>query len=207
MSISPPANGIYYWSDPIPHNLVTRHGLLLAHRQPKRQAKPQAVKRTIRDHKWRLGGSPDTVSQGLIAYYREEARQRALGEAEFRFLSTRGYAVESNLYDVADTEPLVATETNGRNFFYHLAFDGSHPEQYINEANALRQNRRTYKSVVSRPKIIDHLRGSNVLGPVKDRNGSYRFISWDLDRHGYIDPQAFAAYVMSVYAFLLKSLR
>ena len=203
---NPPANGIYYWSDPIPPHLKTRHELILLFRQPTPKAKPQGMKRTILDHKWRFGGSTETVSQGLIDDYRQEARQGSLADAEFLYLQSRGYAVESKLYDVADTEPLAPTETNGREFFSYVSFDGSHPDQYINEANALRENRRTYKNYISRPTILDHLRGLNILGPVRDVHGYCRFISFDIDRHSYIDPQQFAAYVMAVYAFLVKNL-
>ena len=130
----------------------------------------------------------------------------SLSDAEFHYLEVRGYATESYLYDEADTVPLRPTETNGREFFHRLCFDGSHKEQYINEANALRENRRTYKSHVSRPDILDHLRGINIIGPVKDETGYYRFMSFDLDRHHDIDPHLFAAYVMAVYAFLVKNL-
>ena len=79
-------------------------------------------------------------------------------------------------------------------------------QQYINEANAVRANRRTYKSNFSRPTILEHLRGSNILGPVRDLNGHYRFIAFDLDRHSDIDPQQFTSYVMAFYNFLVKTL-
>jgi len=168
----------------------------------------QGTKRTILDHKWRFGGSTEVVSQELLDHYRQEARQGSLTDVEFGYLAWKGYGVESSLYDMADTEPLAPAETNGRNFFFHLAFDGSHPEQYINEANALRENRRTFKSFISRPNILDHVRGINVLGPVRNTLplGHYRFMSWDLDRHSYIDPQQFAAYVLRLHGFLVKHL-
>lgn len=199
-------SGVYYWNDRIPVNLKTRHELLLQYRQPKRGAQVQGVKRFILDHKWRFGGSTETISEKMLRHYRQEADRGSLSDAEFRFLEVRGYAVQSYLYDEADTVPLRPTETNGREFFSSLCFDGSHKEQYINEANALRENRRTYKSHVSRPDILDHLRGINILGPVKDENGFYRFFSVDLDRHAYIDPKTFTAYVLAVYAFLVKNL-
>jgi len=198
-------SGVYYWNDRIPDNLKTKHELLLQHRQPRRAAQVQGVKRSLFDQKWRFGGSNETVSEKLLRHYRQEADRGSLSDAEFHFLEVRGYAVQSHLYDAADAEPLAPTETNGREFFHRLSFDGSHPEQYINEANALRENRRTYKSHVSRPDILDHLRGFNILGPVRDVTGYYRFISFDLDRHHDIDPQQFAAYVMAVYAFLVKN--
>jgi len=201
-----PANGIYYWNHRIPQKLKTRHELLLQHRQPKKKAQVQGVKRFIMDHKWRFGGSNETISDKLLRDYRQEADRGALSDAEFHFLEVRGYAVQSYLYDLADTVALAQTETNGREFLHRLCFDGSHPDQYINEANALRVNRRTYKSHVSRPDILDHLRGFNVVGPVRDETGYYRFISFDLDRHHDIDPHLFAAYVMAVYAFLVKNL-
>ena len=200
------ANGVFYWNSRIPVNLKTRHELLLDYLQPMKGAQVRAVKRSILDHKWRFGGSPEIVSERLLADYRQEAERGSLTEAEFRYLQVRGYAVESKLYDVADTVPLAPNETNGRDFFRHLAFDGSHPEQYINEANAVRANRRTYKSHVSRPTITDHLRGFNILGPVKNLAGYYRFISFDLDRHTDLDPAEFSAYVVAVYAFLVKNL-
>lgn len=200
------SNGVFYWNCRIPANLKTRHELLLAHRQPRAGAHVRAVKRSVMGHKWRFGGCPEVVSDRLLEHYRHEAERGSLSDAEFRFLQLRGYAVESRLYDVADTVPLAANQTNGRDFLHHLAFDGSHPEQYINEANALRANRRTYKSHVSRPTIIDHLRGFNVLGPVRNPAGHYRFFSFDLDRHTDLDPTEFTAYVMAVYAFLVKNL-
>lgn len=202
----PPIKGVYYWDDRIPAEFKTRHDLLLDYRQPKAGAPVQALKRSIMEHKWRFGGSPEVVSPELIEHYRREARRGSLSDAEFRHLQVRGYAAESHLYDASDTVPLAVNETSGRSFLHHLSFDGSHPDQYINEANALRANRRTYKSRVSRPDILDHLRGFNVLGPVRDSNGYFRFISFDLDRHSYIDPERFAAYVESVYAFLLRHL-
>ena len=125
-SAKKPTNGIYYWMDFMPGHLKTRHELLLLHRQPTRNAKPQGTKRTILDHKWRFGGSTETISQDLIDYYREEVRHRTLTDPEFRYLESRGYAVESNLYDMDDTVAPAPTETNGRNFFHHSAFDGSH---------------------------------------------------------------------------------
>jgi hypothetical protein len=204
--VAPPPNGVYYWTDPIPGHLKTRHELILLHRQPTRQAAPKGVKRTILNHKWRFGGSQEIVSQDLLDLYRDEVRHGALTDAEFGYLESRGYAVESKLYDLADTEPLAPTETNGRDLFSYLSFDGSHPEQYINEAEAQRENRRTYKSHVSRPNILDHIRGINILGPVRERNGYYRFISWDFDRHSYIDPQQFVAYILAIYTFLVKNL-
>ena len=201
-----PSNGVFYWNSRIPANWKTGHELLLDYLQPKKDAQVRAVKRSIMDHKWRHGGSPEIVSEQLLADYRQEAERGSLTEAEFRFLQVRGYAVESKLFDVADTVPLAANETNGRAFFHHLVFDGSHPVEYINEANAVRANRRTYKSHVSRPTITDHLRGFNILGPVKNLAGHYRFISIDLDRHTDLDPEEFSAYVMAVYAFLVKNL-
>jgi len=199
-------SGVYYWNGHIPANLKTRHELLLQYRQPKRGAQVQGVKRFILDHKWRFGGSTETISDTTLKHYREEADRGSLSDAEFHYLEVRGYAVESYLYDIADTVPLRPTETNGREFFYSVCFDGSHKEQYINEANALRENRRTFKSDISRPDILDHLRGINILGPVKNEAGHYRFFSVDLDRHHDIDPKAFTAYVMAVYAFLVKNL-
>ena len=139
--------------------------------------KVQGVKRFIFDQKWRFGGSTETISEKLLRHYRQEADRGSLSDAEFHYLEVRGYAVQSYLYDLADTVALAPTETNGREFFHRLCFDGSHKEQYINEANALRENRRTYKSNVSRPDILDHLRGVNILGPVKDETGHYRFFS------------------------------
>jgi hypothetical protein len=200
------SSGVYYWNDHIPANLKTRHELLLQYRQPKPGAQVQGVKRSIFEQKWRFGGSTETISDKLLQHYRQEANRGSLSDAEFHYLEVRGYAIESNLYDEAETVPLRPTETNGRNFFYNLCFDGSHKEQYINEANALRENRRTFKSDISRPDILDHLRGFNILGPVKNETGHYRFFSVDLDRHAYIDPKSFAAYVMAVYAFLVKYL-
>jgi hypothetical protein len=164
------------------------------------------VKRSIFEQKWRFGGSTESISDKLLQHYKQEADRGSLSDAEFHYLEVRGYAIESNLYDEAETVPLRPTETNGRNFFASVCFDGSHKEQYINEANALRENRRTYKSDISRPDILDHLRGFNILGPVRDKNGHYRFFSFDLDRHAYIDPKAFVAYVMAVYTFLVKNL-
>jgi hypothetical protein len=205
-SILPTSTTVYYWNDRIPANLKTRHELLLQYRQPKRGAQVQGVKRLILDHKWRFGGSTETISEKMLRHYRQEADQGSLSDAEFRFLEVRGYAVQSYLYDLADTVALAPTETNGREFFHRLCFDGSHKEQYINEANALRENRRTFKSHVSRPDILDHLRGINILGPMKDENGFYRFFSVDLDRHHDIDPTTFTVYVMAVYAFLVKNL-
>lgn len=199
-------SGVFYWNDHIPTNLKTRHELLLQYRQPKPRAQVHGVKRSIFDQKWRFGGNTQTVSDKLLQHYRQEADRGELSDADFHHLEVRGYAVQSYLYDEADTVQLRPTETNGREFFYRLCFDGSHKEQYINEANALRENRRTYKSDISRPEILDHLRGINILGPVKDEAGFYRFFSVDLDRHTYIDPKAFAAYVMAVYAFLVKNL-
>ena len=199
-------SGVFYWNDHIPANLKTRHELLLQYRQPKRRAQVQGVKRSIFDQKWRFGGNTQTVSDKLLQHYRQEADRGALSDADFHHLEVRGYAVQSYLYDEADTVQLRSTETNGREFFHRLCFDGSHKEQYINEANALRENRRTFKSDISRPDILDHLRGINILGPVRDKEGFYRFFSVDLDRHAYIDPKAFAAYVMAVYAFLVKNL-
>jgi hypothetical protein len=199
-------NGVYYWNNGTPANLKTKKELLLQYSQPKRGAQVRGVKRSIFDQKWRFGGSTETISEKLLHQFRQEADQGTLSDAEFRYLLVRGYAAESYLYDEADAVPLRPTETNGRDFFYHLCFDGSHKEQYINEANALRENRRTFKSDISRPDTLEHLRGVNVLGPVKDETGFYRFFSWDFDRHHDIDPKAFAAYVMAVYAFLVKNL-
>ena len=184
------SSGVYYWNDHIPANLKTKHELLLNYRQPKRVAQVQGVKRFIFEQKWRFGGSTETISEKLLRHYRQEAGRGSLSDAEFHYLEVRGYAVQSYLYDLADTVPLAPTETNGRDFFHRLCFDGSHKEQYINEANALRENRRTFKSNVSRPDILDHLRGINILGPVRDETGHYRFFSVDLDRHAYIDPKA-----------------
>ena len=199
-------SGVYYWNDHIPANLKTRHELLLQYREPKPDAQVQGVKRSIFEQKWRFGGSSETISDKMLQHYRQEADRGSLSDAEFRYLEGRGYAVQSYLYDLADTVALAPTETNGREFFYHLCFDGSHKEQYINEANAVRENRRTFKSDISRPDILDHLRGTNILGPVKNETGFYRFFSVDLDRHAYIDPKAFTAYVMAVYGFLVKNL-
>lgn len=200
------ASGVFYWNDRVPTPWKTRHELLLAYLQPKKDAQVQAVKRSILDHKWRFGGSPEIVSEKLLTDYRQEAERGSLTEAEFRYLQVRGYGVESKLYDVADTVPLAPNETNGRAFFHALAFDGSHPVEYVNEANAVRANRRTYKSHVSRPTTTDHLRGFNVLGPVKNNDGHYRFVSFDLDRHTDLDPDEFSNFVMAVYAFLVKNL-
>lgn len=200
------SRGVYYWNDHVPANLKTKHELLLQYRQPKRDAQVQGVKRHIFDQKWRFGGSTEKVSENLLRQYRQEAERGSLSDAEFRYLEVRGYAIESYLYDEADTAALRPTETNGREFFSSVCFDGSHKEQYINEANAVRENRRTFKSDISRPDILDHLRGINILGPVKDETGFYRFFSFDLDRHAYSDPKTFTAYVMAVYAFLVKNL-
>lgn len=197
---------VYYGFNRVPPGLKTRNQLLLAHRQPVRSAPVRGVLRTIAATKWRYGGGWHTLSPALIDQYRREADAGSLSDAEFGYLQRQGYGTESHLFDMADTEPLAPTEGNGRNFLARLAFDGSHKEQYINEANAVRANRRTYKSRVSRPGLLDHLRGFNVVGPVRDEAGYYRFIAFDLDRHSYTDPERFTGYVLAVHAFLVRHL-
>ena len=80
-------------------------------------------------------------------------------------------------------------------------------EQYINEANAVRENRRTYKSqrlpARNSRSLAGHQHHRAGQGPEAAITASFSF---DLDRHTYIDPQQFVAYVLSVHAFLVKNL-
>jgi hypothetical protein len=97
-------------------------------------------------------------------------------------LDRAGQLATSNLYDLADSEPISAfTEKEATRLLGYMVWDHSHEDDYITEATVDgKRKRATWKNEISTPTLTTHLAGDRYFGVKKGR----MTMQSELDRHG-----------------------
>jgi hypothetical protein len=178
-------NHHYAWSH-VPNHQRTEKQILKRHRRLKKHARPVGTITHIFDKprcrpKYVEPVPPDECEQLRQRFQNfgpDDSDQWAL----YR-LDQAGQLVTSNLYDLADTEPITAfTETEATTLLEYMVWDHSHEDHYITEAtvDGIRQ-RKTWKSEISTPTLTTHLAGERYFGVKK--GWMTMQIAPELDRH------------------------
>jgi hypothetical protein len=176
----------YAWSH-VPNHHRTEKQILKAHRRLKRNARPVGTITLIFDKPRCRPKYIEPVPPDECERLRQKFETCSPGAADqwalYR-LDQAGQLVTSNLYDLADTEPItVFTEKEATTLLEYMVWDGSHDDHYITEAQVEgKRQRATWKSEISTPTLTSHLAGERYFGVKKGRMTLQ--IAPELDRHG-----------------------
>jgi hypothetical protein len=175
----------YNWTQ-VPNHFRTEKQILKRHRRLKRHAQAVGTITHIFDRprcrpKY-IEAVPSDECEQLRQRFQHSGPDTSDQWALYR-LDQAGQLVTSNLYDLADTEPITAfTEKEATTLLEYMVWDHSHEDHYITEATVEGvRHRKTWKSEISTPTLTTHLAGERYFGVKKGRMTMQ--VAPELDRH------------------------